>query len=380
MAPSSPPLNVLLLTWDYPPARGGIQVWMYELACRLPDVELVVFAPAAAGDKSFDQKGGVNIRRVAGTRLGPAGWSVRLIVATFVRCVVRRPDLLVCGHAVTAPAALLVKWFLGVPYVVFTYAYEIRRRGHRWWLEEILAGAQRVIAISAFTESALASLGVPAPRIRRLYPGVDHVRFGSRPESTALRAEPDAQILLSVSRLHDLYKGQDTVIRALPLIRSKCPRARYLIAGDGRLRTYLEATARSVGVEEHVVFLGDVSDDTLTQLYRDCDVLVQLSREEISGGGAEGFGIVCLEAAAAGKPAVVGRSGGLPEAVEDGVTGILVDPGDLGDIVEAIVSLLRDRPRAESLGRQGRRRVLQDFTWDVMAQRARQLFAEAAVR
>lgn len=377
---AAPPLDVLLLTSDYPPTRGGIQVWMFELARRLPDANLTVLAPATADDTAFDSLGGVRIRRVAGTRLGPAGWSLGLIVATFAHCLARRPDLVVCGHAVTAPAALLAKWLMGIPYVVFAYAYEIRRRGHRWWLSPILRGAREVIAISAFTESAVASLGVPPDRIRRLSPGVDLDRFASSHAQHGAAAQAGPQLLLSVSRLHDLYKGHDAVIRALPLIRAKCPRARYLIAGDGRLRGYLEALARSVGMEDDVVFLGDVPDEELAQLYQRCDVLVQVSREDISGGGAEGFGIVCLEAAAAGKPAVAGRSGGLPEAVEDGVTGILVNPGEVGDIAEAVVSLLRDRPRAEALGREGRRRVREQFTWDIMARKARQLFAEATSR
>jgi phosphatidylinositol alpha-1,6-mannosyltransferase len=107
-------------------------------------------------------------------------------------------------------------------------------------------------------------------------------------------------------------------------------------------------------------------------------VFVQLSREAGSGGGAEGFGIVCLEAGACGKPVVAGRSGGLLDAVSDGVTGILVDPKDLGAVAEAILAVLQDPALGQHLGQQGQARVLQEFTWDHMAQRARRLFAEAA--
>jgi phosphatidylinositol alpha-1,6-mannosyltransferase len=163
----------------------------------------------------------------------------------------------------------------------------------------------------------------------------------------------------------------------LPLIKARQPDVRYVIVGDGRLRGYFGQLAKSLGVERDVVFLGEVPDEALPDLYRSCDVYVQLSREAGSGGGAEGFGIVCLEAAACGKPVVAGRSGGLPDAVRDQVTGILVDPGDLGAVAEAILSLMQDPALAERMGQAGRDRVWRGFTWDHMAQRARLLLAEA---
>jgi phosphatidylinositol alpha-1,6-mannosyltransferase len=174
-----------------------------------------------------------------------------------------------------------------------------------------------------------------------------------------------------------MYKGHDTTIRALPLVRAKVPGARYLIAGDGPLRAYLGRVAASVGVTDAVHFLGDVADDALPDLYRSADLLVTLSRESPSVGGAEGFGIVCLEAAACGIPVVAGRSGGLPDAVADGVTGLLVDPHDSGAAAEAIVRVLADAALAHRLGAAGRARVLERFTWDKMANDARRVFGEA---
>jgi phosphatidylinositol alpha-1,6-mannosyltransferase len=297
---------------------------------------------------------------------------------TIARSLRWRPDLIVCGHIVTAPAALLAKWLLRVPYVVFTYAYEIRRKGRRHLAGFALRRTALVIASSRFTEASVRVHGVSPERVRILHPGVDPKRFTPDPNSHKQPTMPVAKILLSISRLSDRYKGHDTVIRALPLIKAKCPEARYLIAGDGRLREYLGRIAQSVGAEREVVFLGEVSDEALAGLYRSCDVFVQLSREAGSGGGAEGFGIVCLEAGACGKPVVAGRSGGLLDAVSDGVTGILVDPKDLGAVAEAILAVLQDPALGQHLGQQGRARVLQEFTWDHMAQRARRLFAEAA--
>jgi phosphatidyl-myo-inositol dimannoside synthase len=164
------------------------------------------------------------------------------------------------------------------------------------------------------------------------------------------------------------------------LIRSKCPGTRYSVVGGGPLREYLARLAESLDVRQAVTFEGEVSSDRLRRLYQSCDVFVQLSREARTGGGAEGFGIVCLEASAAGKPVVAGRSGGLPDALVDGVTGVLVDPMNIGEVTEAIVGLLRDRERANCLGQAGQSRVRQHFSWEHMAHSARQLFAEAATR
>ena len=365
-------MKVLLLTWDFPPGKGGIQIWMHELARRLPDAEVRVLAPTAPGDRAFDAADGLHVRRLSAARWGRGAWLAELTARTLATCLTWRPDLIVCGHVITAPAALSARVLTNTPYVVFTHAYEIRRRRMKQLYGYLLRRARLVISNSAFTRGAVGELGVPTDRIRVLHPGVDAERF-----SPSRNGDEHRRMILSVSRLADMYKGHDMTIRALPLIKSKVPAARYVIAGGGPLREYLGRVAQSVGVQQDVEFLGEVSDDQLLDLYRSADVLAVLSRESASLGGAEGFGIVCLEAAACGVPVVAGRSGGLPDAVQDGVTGILVDPQDLGAAAEAIVSLLADPARARRMGAAGRSAVLDHFTWDHMAREARRLFGEA---
>jgi phosphatidylinositol alpha-1,6-mannosyltransferase len=366
-------VKVLLLTWDFPPGKGGIQIWMHELARRLPDAEVRVLAPAAPGDRAFDAASGAQVRRLASARRSRAAWLAELTGRTLMTCLTWRPDLIVCGHVTTAPAALAGRILTRTPYVVFTYGYEIRRKRLRRTLSLLLRHAHHVIACSDFTRHAVLALGVPAERTRILYPGVDAERLTPDTRHPA----PDTAVILSVSRLADMYKGHDTTIRALPLIKAKVPGVRYQVAGDGHLREYLRRVAESVGVEQDVEFLGEVTDDQLLDLYRSADVLAVLSRESASLGGAEGFGIVCLEAAACGVPVVAGRSGGLPDAVQHSVSGILVDPLDLGAAAEAIVALLGDPDRARRMGAAGRAAVLDHFTWDHMAKEARRLFEEA---
>src|SRR5512135_396604 len=366
-------MKILLLTWDFPPTRGGIQTWMHELARGLPDAEVRVLAPAVPGDRAFDRAAGAEIRRLGAARLGRTAWMGELASRTVAACLTWRPDLVVCGHVITAPAALLARRLTGVPYAVFVYAYEIRRKRRQRPIARLLRGARMVIACSEFTRQQAVDLGVAPERTRVLYPGVDAKRF--TPSSNGA-GPARAPTLLSVSRLADMYKGHDTAIRSLALVRAKVPNARYVIAGGGPLRDYLARVADSLGVAAAVEFLGDVPDAALTDVYRSADVLLTLSRESGSGGGAEGFGIVCLEAAACGVPVVAGRSGGLPDAVEDGVTGILVDPTNIGAAADAIVSLLTDPGRARTMGEAGRKRVLEGFTWEKMAMEARRIFGE----
>jgi len=105
---------------------------------------------------------------------------------------------------------------------------------------------------------------------------------------------------------------------------------------------------------------------------------VLVGRQSVSKSGAEGFGIVCLEAGACGKPVVAGRSGGLVDAVDHDKSGLLVDPQDIGAVAEALVSVLTNPAVADRLGKEGRRRVLERFTWEKVIGEARKVFAEAA--
>ena len=369
------PLKVLFLTWDFPPARGGIQVWMFELARRLPDADVTVLAPIAAGARRFDATSGLKVRRLQGASFGQFPWLLQLVIVTLFRALVNRPDLIVCGHVIAGPAALLAKTLLGVPFVVFTHAFEIRRRRRRWLVTQILRSAAVVIANSEFTRDSVLTHGVAPEKIRIVYPGTDVTAVDVADEPAVGEHAPT---ILSVSRLVDLYKGCDTVIRALPLIRAKCPGAIYVVVGSGSLREFLERLAASLGVQDAVRFEGEVTEGRLSQLYASCDVFVQLSREARTGGGAEGFGIVCLEAGRAGKPVVAGRSGGLRDAIADGASGLLVDPMDIGAVSDAVVALLLDPERRAAMGAFARARVVGNFSLEHMAGTARAVFGEAA--
>jgi phosphatidylinositol alpha-1,6-mannosyltransferase len=367
--------RVYLLTWDFPPSKGGIQRWMHELAVRLPDAELTVFAPTARGSRQFDRSLASRVIRLHGSSRGSVPWLFVLMLAVVWRSLVHRPDVIVCGHVVTAPAAMLVRAVLRIPCILFVHGVEIRGRRWRRPIDFALHHADLVLANSAFTRQCVIDRRVPADRVRILNPGVDPNRFAADHDPPVPTRASRSPMILSVSRLDEHYKGHDTMLHALPLVRAKCPDVRFVIVGNGVLLDYLKNLARSLAVLDSVEFVGEVADDQLPRYYHDCDVFVQLSREDRTGG-VEGFGIVCLEAAAAGKPVVAGASGGLLSAVVDRETGLLVDPEDPTAIADAVVSLLKNAEYANRLGRAGRERVERELTWDVMAQSARRLVGE----
>jgi phosphatidylinositol alpha-1,6-mannosyltransferase len=181
--------------------------------------------------------------------------------------------------------------------------------------------------------------------------------------------------LITVARLGERYKGFDVVARAMPLIRTRVPDARWVLVGDGPLRPYVEALVEAQSLDGAVEFVGEVSDAERDAWLDRAHLFVMPSRVPASGSGGEGFGIVYLEAAAHALPVVAGDAGGAPDAVVHGETGLLVDPGDHVAVADAVSELLLDRDRAEAFGRAGARRA-REFAWPRVARRVEDLLLE----
>jgi phosphatidyl-myo-inositol dimannoside synthase len=259
----------------------------------------------------------------------------------------------------------------GARMVCVAHGLEVTRRMprlKRWWLERTLRRCHDLVAVSAFTRSAMAErFGLDAARILVLPNGVDPDRFRPDADVSALRqrhAWDAKRVILTLARVVE-RKGHDLVIRALPRIREQVPEVRYVIAGpdDGGETDRLRGLAEELGVGHAVEFTGGLSADEIPLYYNACDVYVMPSREVTRTGDTEGFGITFLEANACGKPVIGGRSGGVVDALEDGVTGFLVDPADADDLANRVILLLSDPELASRMGRAGRARVLASYTW-----------------
>jgi phosphatidyl-myo-inositol dimannoside synthase len=200
--------------------------------------------------------------------------------------------------------------------------------------------------------------------VRRIPLGTDPAHFRPDLDTSGVRAryglEP-GRWLITVARLVG-HKGFDTGLRVLAALREVFPDLRYAIVGSGPMQGQLETLARDLDVGHLVRFLTDVPDEDLPALYNAAEIYLGLSRAE--GLLIEGFGISLVEASACGIPVVGARQGGIPDAVREGQTGLLVDSTDLPAIVEVVRSLLENQQLARRLGLEGRRAVETYFNWD----------------
>jgi phosphatidylinositol alpha-1,6-mannosyltransferase len=215
-------------------------------------------------------------------------------------------------------------------------------------------------------------------------PGVDTDRFrplqpdARRVARLDLGLDAGGLLVVSVSRLVP-RKGMDVLIRAVGRMASELPEVSLAIAGGGRDRRRLEALAERESAPVH--FLGRVDDDALPALYGCADVFAMLCRNRWAGLEQEGFGIVFLEAAAAGVPQVAGRSGGAHEAVVHGTTGLVVRyPDQVDPTVAALKVLLRDPALRARYGEASRDRAEREFSYDVLAERLARGLGDALER
>ncbi|MFZ1946453.1 MAG: glycosyltransferase [bacterium] len=365
--------NVLVFSVDYKPQPGGIAEHAYRIARGFAEAgaEVTVLAPWVCGADRFDRDQGFDTFRVP--RVPIIDLACYAVACAWL--VVRRRVGLVYA-ATSHPCALvlgLVRIAVAFRWVVVIHAHEVvyggrgaRRRvkalGRRFQIAAI-AGADRVFAVSEFTRGMLVKAGLSPSKLAVIHNGVDtgdldiEVDVAAVADRFGLRGK---RVILTVARL-DIHKGHDTVIRALPSILSEVPDAIYVVAGEGVMRSRLVALSDRLGVGDRVVFTGDLPRPDIVALFRACDVFAMISRVEESS--VEGFGIVFLEAGALGRPVVGGRSGGVPDAVADGETGLLVDPADPQDVARAVTRILSDRDLAARLGEAGRRRAREQFTW-----------------
>jgi phosphatidylinositol alpha-1,6-mannosyltransferase len=289
-----------------------------------------------------------------------------------------RPRAVQLGTAYEGHLALWLHRWLGLPFVVYAHGNEVldllRSTSSKPRLA--LQNAARVLANSRFTASLVAQAGVRPERISVVHPGCDTELFQPVPPDPALKrrllgGRSGDRVILTVGNLA-ARKGHDMVIRSLPRLLRQCPDVTYLIVTSnpgGGYDRQLELLAQSTGVQDRVVFAYDVPTAELPSYYALSDVFVMPSRTHLEACDVEGFGLVYLEANACGKAVLAGRSGGVPDAVLDGVTGFLVDPLDPEAIASGLARLLSDRQLAMRLGQQGRNRVVAEFTWDRVAGR-----------
>jgi len=371
----------LLLTHDFPPRTGGVSRFMGELARRYQPEHLLV--STALDPDGFDSDSGFPNRidrmpvDVRGLRSLPGilQWS-------------RRAAMLAREHAATftwcgglVPDAYPAKWVrerLDIPYGVLLHGADllmlqhqvhrsaVRRRAAR----ALLRSAAVLVANSRYTRElalgVVGELGISTADdpVRVVPLGTDPERFRPGLDAGAVRARygiDGGPWLLTVTRPAP-FKGVDVVLRAMALLRERHPEVRYAVAGGADRGGELRAQAAALGVAERVRFLPPVPESELPALYNAADIYVGATRRV--GLNVEGFGIALMEASASGRPVIAGRSGGIPEAVRDGETGLLVDAEHPESVAAAITRLVEDPAAGAAMGAAGRRLAETFYNWD----------------
>jgi phosphatidylinositol alpha-1,6-mannosyltransferase len=365
--------GLLMITEVFLPEKGGTAVSFDDDFRRLGGKEVHIITKEVPGAVEFDRGHPNTIHRLC---LRRHAWirpeSAVMYGKLFLRSL--RVALGSGVRAVFAARALpegLVAWavgrLVGKPVLTYAHGEEFTTWGMGGKFKAMrfaLRHADWVLPNSEYSRQVLIELlDVDPARIALCLPTVDEERFQPGLPSADLRAAvglSDGQrLVLSVGRLKR-RKGFDNVIRALPALVSQGIDVHYALIGIGEDQEYLEGLVRDLGVAERVHFLGHVSYEELPRWYGACDLFAMPNREV--NGDTEGFGLVFLEAAASGKPAVAGRAGGTGSAVVDGETGLRVDGEDVEAIARAIGRLLADPQEAKEMGRRARERVLKSFT------------------
>ncbi len=369
--------RTLVITNDFPPRLGGIQTYVGELLRRQPPDSVVVFAPNWEGAADYDAAQGFPIVRHRTSLILPTPEIRRRVIA-----LAREYECETAWFGAAAPLAMLAPALRdsGIEHVVAsTHGHEtgwVRLPGARQMLHRLAAGLDIVTYISEFTCSLLEPALADVTTLRHLPPGVDVSAFrpglDGAPIRRQLGMDANAPVVGCISRLVR-RKGQDVLVRAWPEVRCRFPDAVLMLVGDGPYRKRLADLVERVGAEG-VHLVGGVSGPELPRYYAACDVFAMPCRTRRAGLDVEGLGMVYLEAAACARPVIVGTSGGAPEAVRDGETGLIVrEPKSPRAVAASILELLEDRERATAMGRAGRAWVEAQWSWDSLAQRWHEL-------
>jgi phosphatidylinositol alpha-1,6-mannosyltransferase len=359
----------LLVTNDFPPKLGGIQQYLWELWRRLDPESFRVMTTPHAGSDAFDAAQAYDIRRSREPVLLPYPWLAKRLDAA-------AEEFGASLHVIDPAVPLgIIGPSLAKPYAVVLHGAEVtvpgRLPGSRQALARVLDNATAVVSAGEYALGEAERAVGRSLRSVVIPPGVDVDKFA--PTTVAaqhvVRAKyniaPDAPFILSVSRLVP-RKGMDTLIAVASRLHRTHPDLVVCIAGAGRDARRLQR--RIDALRAPVRLLGRIDDEDKAALYSAADVFAMLCRNRWAGLEQEGFGIVFVEAAAAGTPQIAGRSGGADEAVDDQVTGLIVETdATVEDITTSFRSLLDDPDRRSQMAEASRARAVSDFSYEVLA-------------
>ena len=372
---------VLFVTNDFGPRAGGIETFVIGLIERRPFGQTIVYTSAQTGSEAYDQAWkanfGVTVIRDRAKILLPTPR-----VAQNLARIVKESNIQVAAFGAAAPLGLLSASMkrAGVrKTVALTHGHEV------WWakvfpfncaLRKIGTSVDSLTYLGEFTQQAISkSLSkAAAQKMVKIAPGIDVDHFSPQ-DSTQLRKElklNDKRVIVSVGRLVH-RKGQDRLIQSMPEIIKSVPNAHILMVGQGPYLSHLKKLVQELNLVDHVSFIGRIQYAQLPQYICAGDIFAMPSRSRFFGLEVEGLGIVYLEASACGLPVIAGSSGGAPDAVLDGVTGVVVDGDNNQEIATAAIKLLKDVDGSKAMGLAGREWIIENWRWEIWSERFNKL-------
>ena len=375
--------TTLFITNDFGPRAGGIETFVHGLIERLPKGSVIVYTSAQTNAQTFDAEWllnyGVEVIRDRSKILLP---TPRVIKACQKLISNRKLSKVAFGAA--APLAMMARAMRSAgaqKVVALTHGHEV------WWakvppfsfaIRYMSKNIDAITYLGDYTrgEISKALSEADASKLVQIAPGIDVDHFIPT-DSSNLRAElglTDKSVIISVGRLVH-RKGQDKLISALPEIKTSVPNVHLVLVGVGPHQEYLEKLALKLNVSDCVTFIGRINYAELPKYICLGDIFAMPSRSRFFGLEVEGLGIVYLEASACGLPVVGGKSGGAPDAVLVGETGMVVDGTNSSEIADACIELLNNPELCALMGANGRAWIIENWRWEIWATRYAALLA-----
>jgi phosphatidylinositol alpha-1,6-mannosyltransferase len=375
--------KILCITNDFGPRAGGIETFVMGLIERAPKGSIIVYTSAQGDTTSYDQGWlrdfGVEVIRDSSKILLPSPWVVRR-----VRKVIVRGSIKQVFFGAAAPLGVMARRLRKkgvVNIVALTHGHEV------WWaklwpfssaISFIGRNVDHLTYLGEFTKNEISKALSPKAKSKliKIAPGIDTDHFAPDPTAVQLRRDlglADKKVIVSVGRLVH-RKGQDILIQSMPEVIAKHPTAHILMVGEGPYRGVLTKMVDELNLSDAVTFIGRIQYKELPRYICAGDIFVMPSRSRLAGLEVEGLGIVYLEASSCGLPVIAGRSGGAPDAVEEGVTGFSVDGTSAPEVSKAIIKMFDDPVKAKEMGQAGRRWIIDKWRWEIWSTEFNSLF------
>ena len=375
--------TTLFITNDFGPRAGGIETFVHGLIERLPRGSVIVYTSAQPDSDKFDAKWlsefGVEVVRDRSKILLP---TPRVIKAC--QKLVKSRKLTRVAFGAAAPLGIMARSMRSAgaeKIVALTHGHEV------WWAKvppfsfAINFMSKNIDAITYLGDYTRGEISKAISKndvgkLVQIAPGIDVDHFVPT-DSSELRAQlglADKAVIISVGRLVH-RKGQDKLISALPAIRAAVPNVHLVLVGVGPHQKYLENLVAKLNISDCVTFIGRINYSELPKYICVGDIFAMPSRSRFFGLEVEGLGIVYLEASACGLPVVGGKSGGAPDAVLVGETGVVVDGTSSSEIAEACIDLLNNPELCALMGATGRTWIIENWRWEIWATKYAELLA-----